>query len=1234
MPSDLTDRNLLFGVLALQADLLDAAQFAEACTSWSARKDRALADLLVERGWLTPEDRGDVERLLERKLKKHAGDAHASLVAAVQEPARDILTRVEDPDVQHSVADFPAGGSRVMLSTVAYQPQSRERYTLTRVHAQGGIGQVWLAHDDDLGREVALKEVRPDKSSQEEVWARFVEEARITGQLEHPSIVPVYELARRSEDQRPFYTMRFVKGRTLREASKEYHRKRAAGRTGPLDLRELLGQFLGVCNAIAYAHDRGVLHRDLKGSNVIVGDFGEVIVLDWGLAKVRGKPDSKVPLVRLDPSWPHDQTVQGQVLGTPGYMSPEQAAGRTDLVDERSDVYGLGAMLYEILTGEPPFVGEDTQEVLRRVAVEQPWPPSAIVPATPHALEAVCLKALAKEPAGRYASASELATEVSHYLADEPVAAYPEPVATRLARWGRRHRPLVTGAAALLLALVVGLASGTVLLGRANARIERERAEAQRQRDRADANFQGARKAVDDYLTQVSENTLLKSPLPGLQPLRKELLRSALKYYDGFVAEHQDDQALRAELARAHARAGNIDVSLGSEAEGYASLRQAREILQELADQRPGRADLRAELADVYLTLGKASAHKPEETAEYLGYLRKAHDLAEQLVRDEAGDLGHRALLAKCSDALARWYTNNGQPVEELPHLERAAGQWAELAHRDPKYRPDAASATMNLGYYYTRVGDAVTALRYLGQARDQFEQLVKEQPTDVTLTDELRRAYTNIGYVNESLTGRHDLALLAYDKGRTILDQLTRDHPAVVKYQLQKGGNLNQIANQLVALGQPARAEPFLRMSEDVFERLRKQNPDDPTVLYDVGEVHCMRGKMYLGLNKPGDAVKELKQAGDWQDRAFRANPDDLDGRMGLVRTLRMLGLAQQSARDLPGAGQSLRRAVELSEQVDAATRRRSHLLVANLVVAYSILAGIEEASGHAAEAERAHQRMAQVWDQELKPIEPGGQTAGVVGEGYLRHGQFQIKSGEPAAARKTLREAERTLQPLARGPRAEHYQLACVRALLSALVGADDKAEGRRYADQAVGDLGQFLHAGGATTAALVEKEPALQALAGRDDFRALVAEREALEKAFKENAEHSQRAQKLALGGDHARAVAEVQPILESKYANYIDLYNAACVYSLSSAAVRKDAKVAAEEQTKLGRQYADRAMELLRQSVAKGYRGRADVNHMKSDTDLDPLRERADFKKLIDELEARLNAPAKKLAQPGS
>jgi tRNA A-37 threonylcarbamoyl transferase component Bud32 len=285
MPGDETDRNLLFGVLALQADAITPSQFIEGCALWAARKAEPLADLLVGRGWLSTADRAHIDYLLARKLRKHGGDMKASLAEVTGPHLRHSLAAVGDPDIHRSLADLPPAGGGPVFLTGPHQPENRQRYTLTRLHGEGGLGRVWLAYDADLGRDVALKELRPERADSPAVRARFLEEAQIAGQLEHPGIVPVYELARPAEGGQPFYTMRFLRGRTLHEASKDYHRRRAAGQAGPLDLRDLLGAFVGVCQAVAYAHARGVLHRDLKGGNVVLGDFGEVVVLDWGLAK-------------------------------------------------------------------------------------------------------------------------------------------------------------------------------------------------------------------------------------------------------------------------------------------------------------------------------------------------------------------------------------------------------------------------------------------------------------------------------------------------------------------------------------------------------------------------------------------------------------------------------------------------------------------------------------------------------------------------------------------------------------------------------------------------------------------------------------------------------------------------------------------------------------------------------------------------------------------------------------
>ena len=286
------DRNLLFAVIALQDDLIDQTQFADVCAGWAMRLDRPLADLLIERKWITEADRTEVERKLERKVKKNQGDARATLGAVAEIEAREVLQAIKNPKVRQSIHALAPARGHVLVETLVPPPAQRDslRYTLTRLHAEGGLGKIWIAHDTDLNRDVALKEIKSSTAPNPESWGRFLKEAQITSQLEHPNIVPVYELARRKEDDQPFYTMRFLRGQTLRNAVAEFHRRRAGKPAHRLELqRQLLEPFVKICEAVGYAHSRWVIHRDLKPENVVLGAHGEVVLLDWGLAKVVGQ---------------------------------------------------------------------------------------------------------------------------------------------------------------------------------------------------------------------------------------------------------------------------------------------------------------------------------------------------------------------------------------------------------------------------------------------------------------------------------------------------------------------------------------------------------------------------------------------------------------------------------------------------------------------------------------------------------------------------------------------------------------------------------------------------------------------------------------------------------------------------------------------------------------------------------------------------------------------------------
>lgn len=404
-----TSRNFLYGVVALQADLISSAHFDEfmqVCADWSTEEKGSLADLFVQRGWIQPQDKAHLESLVERKLQRHSGNAAETLTGITTEMERS-LHALRNSASRQTIEKSPEAGS-----------PSGERYSRTQLHATGGIGRVWLARDSQLERDVALKELLPGQSGNAVSRARFLREARITGQLEHPGIIPVYELSHRSDTHEAFYVMRFVKGRTLKEAALTYHQKRREGLPDSLEFLSLLNAFVIVCKTAAYAHSRGIIHRDLKGQNVILGDFGEVVILDWGLAKELGRAEVRVP----ESSAPHEETSQdveltleGEAVGTPAYMAPEQAAGHLHLIDERTDVYGLGAMLYQILTGQSPFSGATTEEVLHKAKTEPPAAPETLWPVVPPTLQAACLRALAKAPAQRFSSAIDLAQEVEHW---------------------------------------------------------------------------------------------------------------------------------------------------------------------------------------------------------------------------------------------------------------------------------------------------------------------------------------------------------------------------------------------------------------------------------------------------------------------------------------------------------------------------------------------------------------------------------------------------------------------------------------------------------------------------------------------------------------------------------------------------------------------------------------------------------------------------------------------------
>ncbi len=500
--------DLRFGLRALRAGAISEAQLIEAVRLTQQGKPIDFREALKNIPGI------DTERL--NRLPDDDPQGPSADPAPRRQPNLIDSQRIEplrkrrpDPstatvDGQSTLTDDPSSGggfdlgwnAEISLGAIAAAADAQQlapQYLVKRLFAEGGLSRVWLAHDRVINRDVAIKQIRQDMAGNEQAVRRFRREAQITGQLEHPNIVPVYELSDPASPEELFYTMRLVVGETLREACLNYHRQTRDGHRDRVERLRLLQAFVDVCQAIAFAHARGVIHRDIKPENVVLGRYGEVIVLDWGLARVTAAPaDDPEPLAEGDE--PLDQvrtvslgedargekTMVGTVLGTPAYMAPEQVDPQWGPVDERTDIYCLGGTLYAILTGQPPRSGDSVGEVIRKVLQESVPRPREVNPRVSKSLEAICLKAMAPERSQRYASAKELADDVQHYLADEPILARQDRIPQKLMRWVRRNRALATAASVLLATVTIALALGNFFLQQQQAQTLTARNQAQR----------------------------------------------------------------------------------------------------------------------------------------------------------------------------------------------------------------------------------------------------------------------------------------------------------------------------------------------------------------------------------------------------------------------------------------------------------------------------------------------------------------------------------------------------------------------------------------------------------------------------------------------------------------------------------------------------------------------------------------------------------------------------------
>lgn len=345
-------------------------------------------------------------------------------------------------------------------------------HRILRPHVKGGMGQVHIAYDQFLKREVALKELFPDSTHDESIVQRFIVEAEITAQLEHPGIVPIHSLGLDTNGN-PYYTMKLIRGKTFQEAVKQYFRS-----PNPVELKRLVRRFVSICQTMSFAHRKGVIHRDLKPANIMLSDDGETLIMDWGIAKQYSSGASGITVSATTSREPQsrpgirpDLTIVGTVVGTPAYMSPEQASPDSHDVGPVSDVFSLGAILFFLLTGRNAYTGRNSQEILTKVLTTKPPKPSEVARNIPKELEAICLKAMSRKIVNRYQSSDALSADICNWLDGEPITAMRMGLLERFKRFLRKHHQITLGLVSTFLVMIAISTFFLMLLDRNHQRV-------------------------------------------------------------------------------------------------------------------------------------------------------------------------------------------------------------------------------------------------------------------------------------------------------------------------------------------------------------------------------------------------------------------------------------------------------------------------------------------------------------------------------------------------------------------------------------------------------------------------------------------------------------------------------------------------------------------------------------------------------------------------------------------
>jgi eukaryotic-like serine/threonine-protein kinase len=1148
-------RDLLFGLLALQNGMITRDQLVAAFGAWTAMPGRPMADFLVDQGALTPSRRALLDALAAEHVAAHGGDPEASLVSLdLGSSTRDTLAHLAGPALASSLGMALASIERFLgIPDIAMPPlsdgsplmpttlfpaditaNSEERFRLLRPHARGGLGAVFVALDTELNREVALKQILDHHADDPSSRQRFLIEAEITGGLEHPGIVPVYSLGS-YESGRPYYAMRLIKGDTLRDEVARFHAdaslREDSGRRS-LELRKLLGWYTDVCNAVGYAHSRGVLHRDIKPSNVIVGRYGETLVVDWGLAKATGQSDADPASGErtLLPSSASGgaETLPGSAMGTPAFMSPEQARGDIAALGPRSDVYSLGATLFCLLTGKVPFEG-DVGELLRRVQACDFPPPRRLDPSIDRALEAICLKAMATDPSARYPSCRALADDVERWAADEPVTAWREPFARRVRRWARRNRTPVTAAAVTLIAAVLGLAAVLAVQTKAGTELARSKALVQ-------ARYDLAVDAIGTFHTGVSGDFLLKQD--QFKELRDRLLNSAADFYGklGKLLGTETDLVSRRALAQAYFEVANLTQQVGRSEDALAAHSAVLTRREALAADPETKADVGRSLIAVASLLESTGKTVEAETT-----YRRAEAMLASLLQSSPSHSSTRAALAACRSGLGSLLSTTSRPADALTAYRLARADLEALAAlpgASTDVSRELAITLDRLGILLAETGKPRDAEAEFRKALALRQKLADLYPAVIDFQSGLAKSHSNLARVlsetgqsseaeaefrralalvrklaeeNPALTAfrtgqaviRTNLGILLTETGKlseaeaehrealALYQKLADDHPAVTDFRTSLGGSHGNLGGLLTEVGRPEEAEAEDRAALAIFRKLAQENSTLTDSQRNLALSHSNLGSLLSETGKLAEAEAEYREALALFRKLAEENPTVSDFRNNLADNHYNLGILLARTGKRPGAEAEYRKSLALFQKLAEENPART-VFSSGLADNHKNLGILLSATGELPAAE-AEYREAVVHYQKLADDYPAvadfrsGLSASLSGLGGI-----QQRDGRISEALDSLRKALTLSERVPTRSSGDLYNLACQHALLSGAASEPGsgltRAEAQAEADLAMDSLRRAV-AAGYGDASNMQTDTDLDSLRGRNDFRILM-------------------------------------------------------------------------------------------------------------------------------------------------